>query len=1067
MLDFPGDSTLDATRGQDDAWVDSNADGVQQLAEGGPTCPRASNSFAYGVDVPNDQLNGLPQVPRLGAEPPKVDLHVAAEGLLNAIGNRVWDDTDNDGLQEDGEVGIANVRVELHDGGGLIDTTFTDANGFYLFEELPDGSDYFVRFYMPDDRGYVSPRDQSGSPTDQALTANNTDDDSDIPRTPSGSDVVGNYYDTTTIELGNDPAPLSENDPTWDSGIWIPRPAIVVKKYVQGEQALTSSDADTATGPQIPRGDTVTWTYEITNTGNSYLRTVSLTDHVNAGGGPDPVPLCDWDNSTDPATGDGVLSPARGLQAAESVTCTATGIAVRGQYTNTATVTGVPALDDGVTTITGKTGVPPTVSDTDPANYFGVEYDLALAKIVTPTSVQQDGTVTWTIRVRNQGNVASGAFSVTDVIPAGMSLVSSNPAYTANPGTRTYRWDFQSSLAANAFTDIEIVTQVTDMRMRPFRNWAEISADSAQALYSTDDYDSTPDTNVGNDNGTGTGSGPTMNPNDPFVDITSLSGIPDDQRPTDEDDNDYAEVSGDLVYDLALAKITDVSTATAGDNITWRVRVYNQGNVRSGVAQVTDKLPSGLTYVSGTVLTSANAPLVNSSCAVAIDGFTVTCEISNIGAGDYVTIEIVTDITNDNLSTAPWRNWAEISADSAQALYDVDDQDSTPDTNTGRDNTFPNDAYVGISTIPATYANGPGINDPVDQDDNDDAVVTNSGFYDLALIKTGPAGPVNYDDTIQFAITVRNQGNLPSGDYQVTDLVPLGLTPVLPIPGGGTWSALNRTITWNVTSSLAASTEATFGYSATISDVNLRPFRNFAEISDDSAELYGLSDVDSTPDANTANDGTYPTVGAVTGSGIDNVDISEAGIDNNDPQDDADIADVNVDVRYDLALVKVVDATSLAVDGLYNGTATFDVTVQNQGTVPSNDFVITDYVPVGLTPVIPVPNSGVWNEGARTITWTISNLDPGDTATRSYEVTVTDFTARPYRNLAEITSDSAADYNTLDIDSTPTATPPTTARTRRCWPTRAPVSTTCRSVRRATTAATHRTTPTSPTCRSR
>ena len=103
-----------------------------------------------------------------------------------------------------------------------------------------------------------------------------------------------------------------------------------------------------------------------------------------------------------------------------------------------------------------------------------------------------------------------------------------------------------------------------------------------------------------------------------------MANIPDDQRPTDEDDNDLAEVTGDLVYDLALAKITDAPTATAGDNITWRVRVYNQGNVRSGIAQVTDKLPTGLSYLSGTVYASANAPLVNSSCAVAVDGFIVT-----------------------------------------------------------------------------------------------------------------------------------------------------------------------------------------------------------------------------------------------------------------------------------------------------------------------------------------------------------------------------------------------------------------------------------------------------------
>jgi uncharacterized repeat protein (TIGR01451 family) len=1006
VINFPGDSTLDTSRTQENAWVDANADGVQQLAEGGPTCPRASNSFAYGVTVPTDQLNGLPNPGRLGAEPPKVDLHVAAVSLLNAIGNRVWEDYDNDGMQDNGEPGIANVRVELHDGGGLVDTTFTDANGWYLFEELPDGSDYFVRFYMPDDLGYVSPRDQTGSPTDQALTANNSDDDSDIPRNPTGSDGAGNYYDTTSIELGNDPGSLSESDPTWDAGIWIPHPAVDVKKYVEG------LDAQTTTGPQIPRGDTVTWTYDITNTGNSYLKNVTITDDVTISSAADPTPVCDWPSSSDPATPAGVLS--RG----ETVSCTATGTAIRGQYGNLATVNGVPTLDDGTTTITGKTGVPASVADTDPAHYFGVEYDLALAKIVTPTAVQQDGTVTWTIRVINQGNVASGAFSVTDVIPAGMSLQSANPAASANPATRTYRWDFQSSLAPNAYTDIEIVTQVTDMRLRPFRNWAEISADSAQALYGTDDFDSTPDTDVGNDAGSGTGTGP----NDAAVDITSLSGIPDDQRPTDEDDNDYAEVSGDLVYDLALAKISDSTTATAGDDITWRVRVYNQGNVRSGVVQVTDKLPIGVSYLSGTVYSSAGAPLANSSCTIAVDGFTVTCEVSNIGAGDYVTIVIITDITNDNLSTAPWRNWAEISSDSAQALYDVDDVDSVPDTDSGRNSTFPNDAYVGITTIPATYAGGVGFNDPqVDQDDNDDAVVTNSGVYDLALIKVGPASAVQYDDPITFTITVRNQGNLASGDYQVTDWVPLGITPVLPVAGGGTWSSLNRTITWNVTSSLAGSTQATFTYSATITDINLRPFRNLAEISDDSAELYGLTDVDSTPDADTGNDGTYPTVGAAPGSGIDNLLIGEAGNDNNDPQDDADIADVNVDVTYDLALVKVVDATSLAVDGLYTGTATFTLTVQNQGTVPSSDFTIVDLVPVGLTPVLPIAGGGVWNSGTRTITWTIGNVDPGDTTTRSYAVTVSDFTQRPYRNFAEISADSSADYNTADVDSTPDA----------------------------------------------
>ena len=44
--------------------------------------------------------------------------------------------------------------------------------------------------------------------------------------------------------------------------------------------------------------------------------------------------------------------------------------------------------------------------------------------------------------------------------------------------------------------------------------------------------------------------------------------------------------------------------------------------------------------------------------------------------------------------------------------------------------------------------------------------------------------------------------------------------------------------------------QTTFTFDVTVADLTLRPFRNFAEISDDSAaELYGIADVDSRPDA--------------------------------------------------------------------------------------------------------------------------------------------------------------------------------------------------------------------------
>jgi hypothetical protein len=49
------------------------------------------------------------------------------------IGNRVWRDTDGDGVQDPGENGIAGVTVRLYKAGVLVGTAVTDTNGEYYF----------------------------------------------------------------------------------------------------------------------------------------------------------------------------------------------------------------------------------------------------------------------------------------------------------------------------------------------------------------------------------------------------------------------------------------------------------------------------------------------------------------------------------------------------------------------------------------------------------------------------------------------------------------------------------------------------------------------------------------------------------------------------------------------------------------------------------------------------------------------------------------------------------------------------------------------------------------------
>ena len=160
------------------------------------------------------------------------------------------------------------------------------------------------------------------------------------------------------------------------------RPAINIEKYTNGV------DADVPTGPFIPVGGAVTWTYVVTNTGNVPLRNVVVTDNRT---GVNPVYISGDTN------GDGVL------QVVEIWTYRATGIAVAGQYSNIGTVFGTP-----------PTG--PNVSDSDPSHYFGFTPDETViyiekytngvdADLPTGPFIPVGGNVTWTYVVTNPNTI--------------------------------------------------------------------------------------------------------------------------------------------------------------------------------------------------------------------------------------------------------------------------------------------------------------------------------------------------------------------------------------------------------------------------------------------------------------------------------------------------------------------------------------------------------------------------------------------------------------------------------------------------------------------------------------
>ncbi len=62
-----------------------------------------------------------------------------AEECENTIGDFIWHDSDVDGIQDNDEEGIEGVVVELFDGSNTFTTT-SDANGYYEFTNLPNGT---------------------------------------------------------------------------------------------------------------------------------------------------------------------------------------------------------------------------------------------------------------------------------------------------------------------------------------------------------------------------------------------------------------------------------------------------------------------------------------------------------------------------------------------------------------------------------------------------------------------------------------------------------------------------------------------------------------------------------------------------------------------------------------------------------------------------------------------------------------------------------------------------------------------------------------------------------------
>ncbi|WP_248723555.1 gliding motility-associated C-terminal domain-containing protein [Seonamhaeicola sp. ML3] len=779
-------------------------------------------------------------------------------------------------------------------------------------------------------------------------------------------------------------------------------------------------------------GDTVTFTITISNAGDVAATGVSVQDVL-------PVGYSAIANISNSGVATGNVIDWTGLSVplgTDTVTLTfdttvdaPTGAA--NEYVNRVRITVADQYDTDSDPSTDESAddMGDGISDDDEATAAVVpqQSDLSIVKTINDNLPNVGDTVTFTLTVTNAGPDVATGVSVEDILPVGYTLTSVNDGGSQSGNTATWTG---LTVAANNGTVVltyEATVNAPTGASGEYTNVAQITA--------SDQYD--PDS-------------------DPTTDETV-----DEDGDTNGDDDDEDELTiVPAQADLSLTKfvVDGDLTPLIGSEITFEIRVFNDGPQDATGVEVVDLLPSGYDFI------------LYSSTAGLYDENTGVWNIGSVRAGEYesLLIDVLVNATGDYL------NIAEVTAS------DVYDIDSTPNNDDGDQS----------------------------EDDEDNAVVTPvTPIADLSIDKIvvdGDTSPL-VGTEITFQISLTNDGPQDATGVEVVDLLPSGYDFILFSASSGTYD--ENTGVWNVGTVMNGSTETllidvlvnptgdyvnvTEVIASDILDIDSTPNNDDGDQSEDdednavvtpvtpTADLSldkivvdgdtsplmgteitfqisvtndgpedatGVEVVDLLPsgfdfilfsassgsyDENTGvwnvgtvangatetllidvlvnTSGDYVNVAEITASDILDLDSTPNNDDGDQSEDDEDNAVVTpVTPMADLSLNKVV------VDGdtspLVGTEITFQITVTNDGPEDATGVEIIDLLPSGFDFILFSSTAGTYNEN--TGLWNVGTVSAGETQTLLIDVLVNP--TGDYVNIAQVTASDV-----LDNDSTP------------------------------------------------
>ncbi len=727
-------------------------------------------------------------------------------------------------------------------------------------------------------------------------------------------------------------------------------------------------------------GQQVVYTLTVYNDGPNNATGVTVSDALPAG-----VSFVSttgaYNDGTDTWT---IGNLANGASASITITATVTGT---GSIINTAEVETSDQHDPDSTPGTGSN----EDDDDDVTVSVPKQVDLELSKSVDDNTPDYGDNIVYTLTVRNTSTYdnATGV-TVTDILPTGLSYVShTGGSYNSATGV----WNVGTVNRNNGSATLKITARVSDTGS--IENFTQVSA------CNENDVDSTP------------GDG--------------------DQG---DDDDAKVTITVDGAADLRLTKTASKLDPELNENVTFTLTVVNDGPDAATNVEVTDNLPTGLSFVS-------DDGSYNDATGV--------WSVGNLATGASASLHITAKVTQ----TGSIINAAEVTAS------DQYDPDSTP---------------------------GSGSN----EDDDDSVELDVPRIVDLRLDKSVNNASPNYLDNVVFTISVVNDGPDAASGIAVSDALPSGLDYVSDNSGGsynsgsGVWSigSLNKDATASLEITARVTATGTLTNTAQISacdddDTDSTPGNNIGTEDDQDDAVVNTSQaadlrIEKTVDNATANlgqrvtftitltndgpdapsaisvldalpagfnfessdpdQGSYDdsngiwTVGSLgsgssttleivasvtaTGSKTNTARVESSNLydpdstpgNNIGSEDDQDTAVVNTSQAADVRLEKNVDN---ATPG-FGENVIYSITITNEGPDAATGLEVEDVLPASMNYVSHTGGSYDVNSG----TWSIGTLNAAASTTLNITATVNG--TGSITNTAQVSA-----MNEYDIDSTP------------------------------------------------